>query len=113
MRTIRSLLWIGSGEGLAQSGMTEAPELDITWVPTSEEAALLPNIRFDGLLVEVEDVARFESQLPSWKRFASRSTTLVTLAKDDFARFACHHPHLPAHFFQGYRVLDILQYLTS
>jgi len=82
MRTIRSLLWIGSGEGLAQSGMTEAPELDITWVPTSEEAALLPNIRFDGLLVEVEDVARFESQLPSWKRFASRSTTLVTLAKD-------------------------------
>ncbi len=30
MRPIRSLLWIGSGRGLAESGVTEAPELDVT-----------------------------------------------------------------------------------
>ena len=53
MRTIRSVLWIGSGEGLAKSGVTEAPELDITWVRSLEEAAGLPAVRFEGVLFEV------------------------------------------------------------
>lgn len=44
MRTIRSLLWIGSGRGLSESGVTEAPELDVTWVPDVEEAELLPRV---------------------------------------------------------------------
>jgi transcriptional regulator with GAF, ATPase, and Fis domain len=76
---IRSLLWIGSGQGLCQSGITEAPELDITWVPHAAEAALLPAIRFDGLLFEVSDVAEFESVLPSLDRFATRDVMLATL----------------------------------
>lgn len=52
MRIIRSLLWIGSGQGLQQSGLTEAPELDITWVPNIDEAECLPQVQFDGVLLE-------------------------------------------------------------
>ena len=54
MPTIRSLLWIGSGRGLAASGITEAPELDVTWVPDLAEAAKLPRVPFDGILLEAE-----------------------------------------------------------
>ena len=52
MRTIRSLLWIGSGRGLTESGVTEAPELDVTWVPDVAEAVRLPKVHFDGILCE-------------------------------------------------------------
>ena len=54
MPMIRSLLWIGSGRGLAASGITEAPELDVTWVPDLAEAAKLPRVPFDGVLLEAE-----------------------------------------------------------
>lgn len=54
MPTIRSLLWIGTGRGLAASGITEAPELDVTWVPDLAEAAKLPRVPFDGVLLEAE-----------------------------------------------------------
>ena len=60
MRTIRSLLWIGSGRGLTRSGMTEAPELDVTWVPNLDEALMLPSVRFDALLAELDDPQALE-----------------------------------------------------
>ena len=63
MRTIRSLLWIGSGRGLTRSGMTEAPELDVTWVPNLDEALMLPNVRFDALLAELDDPQALELAL--------------------------------------------------
>ncbi len=53
MPTIRSLLWIGSGRGLAASGVSEAPELDVTWVPDLAEATKLPRVPFDGALIDV------------------------------------------------------------
>jgi DNA-binding NtrC family response regulator len=52
MPSIRSLLWIGSGRGLAASGISEAPELDVTWVPDLAEAGTLPRVPFDGVLLE-------------------------------------------------------------
>ena len=52
MPMIRSLLWIGSGRGLAASGISEAPELDVTWVPDLAEAAKLPRVPFDAVLLE-------------------------------------------------------------
>ena len=52
MPTIRSLLWIGSGRGLAASGVSEAPELDVTWVPDLAEAGKLPRVPFDGALID-------------------------------------------------------------
>ncbi|MCR9095006.1 MAG: sigma 54-interacting transcriptional regulator [bacterium] len=84
MRTIRSLLWIGSGRGLTRSGMTEAPELDVTWVPDLDEALLLPAVRFDAVLVEEGEPQALELALPELDRFAERRGILVaTAAMDD------------------------------
>ncbi len=80
MRTIRSLLWIGSGRGLTRSGMTEAPELDVTWVPNLDEALMLPNVRFDALLAELDDPQALELALPELDRFAERRGILVATA---------------------------------
>ena len=77
MRTIRSLLWIGSGRGLTRSGMTEAPELDVTWVPDLDEALLLPTVRFDAVLAEVDAPEALEAALPELDRFAERRGILV------------------------------------
>jgi hypothetical protein len=63
MRTIRSLLWVGSGRGLTESGMTEAPELDVTWVPDVDEAILLPRVHFDGILLEAATMDRVRKSL--------------------------------------------------
>ena len=82
MRTIRSLLWVGSGHGLSQSGMTEAPELDITWVPNLEEALMLPRVRFDGVLLEAGDPDEVEKALEPLERFAPRDSILVSLHRD-------------------------------
>ncbi len=95
MRTIRSLLWVGSGSGLRQSGMTEAPELDITWVPNLEEVLLLPRVRFDGILLEARDPDGVEKTLEALEpleRFAARGAILVSLAK----AFASHADSLVA-----------------
>ena len=83
MRTIRSVLWIGSGEGLARSGVTEAPELDITWVRSLAEATGLPAVRFEGILFEVEkdpEALEIDRALKALERFASREVVLLALS---------------------------------
>ncbi len=80
MRTIRSLLWIGSGRGLTRSGMTEAPELDVTWVPSLDEALMLPAVRFDAVLVEIEEPQALELALADLDRLAERRGILVATA---------------------------------
>ncbi|MBK7949057.1 MAG: sigma 54-interacting transcriptional regulator [Deltaproteobacteria bacterium] len=62
MATIRSLLWIGSGRSLAASGVAEAPELDVTWVPDLAEAERLPRVPFDGVLLELARVVEAEGR---------------------------------------------------
>ena len=54
MESIRSLLWIGRSENLARAGISEAPELDVTWLPTVEEAFSLPAASFDGIVLDEE-----------------------------------------------------------
>jgi DNA-binding NtrC family response regulator len=73
MRAIRSLLWIGSGRGLSESGVTEAPELDVTWVPDLDAATRLPRVHFDGLLLECpgpDTLADCAAALARWARGA-------------------------------------------
>ena len=79
MRTMRSLLWVGSGHGLSQSGMTEAPQLDITWVPDLEQACLLPKVRFDAVLLETMDPGELKSALDDLERFAPRDSTIACM----------------------------------
>ena len=79
MRTIRSLLWVGSGRGLSESGMTEAPELDVTWVPDVEEATLLPRVHFDGILLEAATIDRMHDSLETLGRHSPGTSILVCL----------------------------------
>ena len=79
MRTMRSLLWVGSGHGLSQSGVTEAPQLDITWVPDLEEACLLPKVRFDAVLLEATDPLEVKSASDELARFAARDAMIACL----------------------------------
>lgn len=81
MRTIRSLLWVGSGTGLTESGMTEAPELDVTWVPNLDEALLLPGVRFDGVLLEASGLEGLDAAIDALERFAPREAMLVSLPR--------------------------------
>ena len=55
MQIIRSLLWIGPGENLSRAGISEAPELDVTWVPSIEDAFTLPAVSFDGIVLDGVD----------------------------------------------------------
>jgi len=79
MRMIRSLLWVGSGRGLSESGMTEAPELDVTWVPDVDEAIRLPRVHFDGILLEARTIDRVRDSLATLKRHAPGTSILVCL----------------------------------
>lgn len=81
MRAIRSLLWVGSGRGLTESGMTEAPELDVTWVPSVDDALLLPPVQFDGLLYEATHPDGLDSILSGLERYATRESMIVSLPK--------------------------------
>jgi transcriptional regulator with GAF, ATPase, and Fis domain len=81
MRTIRSLLWIGSGRGLAESGMTEAPELDVTWVPSIKDAIALPRVHFDGILVEASSAKCGRESLVDLERHSPGTSILVCLPK--------------------------------
>lgn len=84
MRTIRSLLWIGSGRGLAESGVTEAPELDVTWVPDLDEAIRLPRVHFDGLLLEPTEatIGDLAESIGILRRVLPRTSLLVCGSTD-------------------------------
>jgi len=79
MRTIRSLLWVGSGRGLSESGMTEAPELDVTWVPDVGEATSLPRVHFDGILLEAMRPTGIREAISDLTHHAPRTSILVCL----------------------------------
>jgi transcriptional regulator with PAS, ATPase and Fis domain len=79
MRPIRSLLWIGSGESLVESGMTEAPELDVTWVPSLDDALTLPRVEFDGILYEGREPGELDAVFSSVRRQFPGKAILVSL----------------------------------
>jgi transcriptional regulator with GAF, ATPase, and Fis domain len=83
MRTIRSLLWIGSGRGLSESGVTEAPELDVTWVPHVDDACLLPRVHFDGILFEVSRAKLAPRALADLARYAPDTPVLLCLPESE------------------------------
>ncbi len=84
MRTIRSLLWIGSGRGLSESGVTEAPELDVTWVPGLDDAIQLPRVHFDGILLEVTlaTIGNLEESIADLRRILPETSLLVCVSGD-------------------------------
>ena len=55
MRTIRSVLWIGSARSLEGSRVADAASLDIAWAPDVEGALELPLNCFDGVILDGPD----------------------------------------------------------
>ncbi|MFP6639699.1 MAG: sigma 54-interacting transcriptional regulator [Myxococcota bacterium] len=85
MRCIRSLLWIGPGEGLASSGISEAPSLDVTWVPSVEDAFALPPMSFDGIVIEGFGTHQLLQGLQQLGRRPACPPMLVCLSAEDHA----------------------------
>jgi transcriptional regulator with PAS, ATPase and Fis domain len=52
MAVIRSVLWIGPAEGLAENGITSAPSLDVVWVRNVQEALALSPRSFEAAVLD-------------------------------------------------------------
>ena len=55
MSVIRSVLWIGPGQGLSDNGVTAAPSLDVVWVRGVEEALALSPGSFEAAVLDARD----------------------------------------------------------
>ncbi|MAJ60736.1 MAG: hypothetical protein CBC48_12450 [bacterium TMED88] len=63
MHSIRSLLWIGDGTVLARCGVDRAPNLEVTWVQSVDEAYTLPASAFDVIVLEGQKAAPLKMAL--------------------------------------------------
>ena len=88
MQCIRSVLWIGPGEGLAQSGISEAPSLDVTWIPGVDEAFSLPPTSFDGIVLEGLGTERLVEGVKQLRRRPDCAPMMVCLPSGE-------HPQIP------------------
>ncbi len=50
--TLRSVLWVGSADGLARSALAESPEVDVVWVPDARAALELPLASFEQVVMD-------------------------------------------------------------
>jgi Nif-specific regulatory protein len=50
--SLRSVLWVGSADGLARSGVAESPEVDVAWARDAGAALELPLESFDQVLMD-------------------------------------------------------------
>ena len=83
MHSIRSVLWIGPGPGLAESGVLDCPTLDVTWVPDVGEALCLPPSSFDAEILDAEpestDGSRLVGALRRLRAGPRRSPVIVRI----------------------------------
>jgi transcriptional regulator with PAS, ATPase and Fis domain len=88
MRAIRSLLWIGPGQGLSECGVSEAPTLDVTWVRSVAEVFALPPMPMDGAVLEGSCVDGLLGDLRRLQRYKQCPPVMVCLQAEP-AREAC------------------------
>jgi hypothetical protein len=81
MAGIRSVLWIGGAEGLARSGLPEAPAFDVVWERDPERARTLLLEAFDAIVVEAEDDAAARRVLEPLGPAARRRPALIRSAQ--------------------------------
>jgi transcriptional regulator with PAS, ATPase and Fis domain len=74
---------VGSGRGLSQSGLTEAAELDITWVPDVGAAVALPRVHFDGLLLEAFEADGLGEAIGALTARCPRRAMLLAIPEDE------------------------------
>ncbi|MBW2420503.1 MAG: sigma 54-interacting transcriptional regulator [Deltaproteobacteria bacterium] len=63
MAVIRSVLWIGPGQGLSENGVTAAPSLDVVWVRDVKEALALSPGSFEGAVLDARGAGDTLAQL--------------------------------------------------
>ncbi len=85
MRAIRTLLWIGCGQGLADCGINEAPTLDVTWVRDVEDSYALPRISFDACVIEGDRVEVLARAIGHFRRRPQCPPVVACFAGDDAA----------------------------
>jgi transcriptional regulator with PAS, ATPase and Fis domain len=83
MSILRTLLWIGPGDGLARDRVADAPQLDITWARNADEAVGWPTLDYDAALIEGADPAAVASELRTVRRRPACPPILVRLAGGD------------------------------
>ncbi|MGH0037469.1 MAG: sigma-54 interaction domain-containing protein [Myxococcota bacterium] len=83
MPVLRTLLWIGPGDGLAHDRVADAPQLDITWARTALEAADWPTLDYDAALLEGNDTDRLAHDLRTLRRRPTCPPILVRLAGNE------------------------------
>jgi transcriptional regulator with PAS, ATPase and Fis domain len=86
MTAIRSLLWIGPGEGLTRNRVADAPTLDVTWVQNPEEALALAPARFDAALLDAAEPDALLSGLRRLRRLPKFPPLLVRLPQSQAGR---------------------------
>jgi transcriptional regulator with PAS, ATPase and Fis domain len=86
MRAIRSLLWIGSGQGLSECGVSEAPTVDVTWVRNVDEAFALPPMPLDGAVLEGTCVDGLINEMRQLQRHKQCPPIMVCLRAGSGAR---------------------------
>jgi transcriptional regulator with GAF, ATPase, and Fis domain len=78
---IRSILWIGAGEGLARAGVAGVPTLDITWVNDVDEALALPPVQYDAQVLCGEEADELLTDLRRLRRGSRASPVILCLPK--------------------------------
>jgi len=78
---IRSILWIGAGEGLARAGVADVPTLDITWVSDVDAALALSPVQFDAEVLCGEEADELLTGLRRLKRGSRASPVILCLPK--------------------------------
>jgi DNA-binding NtrC family response regulator len=70
---IRSVLWIGSAKGLADSALPQAPNVDVVWERDAAAARALPLAQFDAIVIEARDRDRAQTERARLGAAASRA----------------------------------------
>ncbi len=86
MRTIRSVLWVGPGTGLAASGVLDCPTLDVTWVPDVAEALVMPAASFDAAIVDGDSAQLVADDVRRLRHGARRSPVIARLPEAESER---------------------------
>jgi transcriptional regulator with PAS, ATPase and Fis domain len=74
---IRSVLWIGSAKGLADSALPDAPNYDVVWERDASSARTLPLAQFDVIVIEARDPASAETERARLGEAARRAALVV------------------------------------
>jgi len=92
MAPIRSVLWIGRGDGLGCGVVADAPSLDVAWAPDLEEALGLPLASFDAAVLDAAHAPRALAELRRLRRLRGAPAVLVRIDAGE----AHHVPELLA-----------------